>query len=270
MNRTTLGKQDTKVVARGRPGTRISAAALGPDHAVVAMLDVRHTTEGEMTQAFVTLDDGETVRLSDEGAGATSVRLVARGDRAAAIYIDARTSMIPLHARMVGLKQDALSLESDVVLFVGGPPERSADFAVTVTGRALFALLPVGRDASAFGMAAVPVVPPFHTDVTPTWSMYPNGLDPAPIAGDLEVATLHDAGGSGGWVARVRPEAESPGSARVLELGRIDEAGVFEARSILARNRSITDIALASDTYASVWILYGDATTTWLERRVCM
>lgn len=84
--RTTLGTVDTKQIATGRPSTRIAAAALGPHHAVVATLDIRRTTEGDRLQAFVTLDDGETTRLSDEGAGAPVLHLLSRGGHAVALY----------------------------------------------------------------------------------------------------------------------------------------------------------------------------------------
>ena len=259
--RTTLGGHDTKPIAKSRPSTRIAAAALGPDHSVLATLDVRRTTEGDRLQAFVTLDDGETTRLSEEGAGATVMRLVPRGAGAVALYLDARTSMSPLHARPLSLRGAELALGDDAVVHIAGPPERAVDFAVASSGGALFALLPIGRDSLDFGMAAVPVADPPKLDVQPIWSMYPNGLDPAAIAGTI--------GSDDAWVARVRPAERAAGAARVLELGRLDAAGVFRSLGIIASGKAITEVAIARDGFGSVWILYGDANATWLERRVC-
>jgi hypothetical protein len=248
---------------KSRPGTRIAAASLGPEHAVVATIDSRHTTEGERLQAFATLDDHESVRLSDDGAGATVLRLVPRGPAGAvALYLDSRTSMVPVHARPISLQGSDLSLGTDAVVHVAGPPERAVDFAVSGAHGSLFVLLPIGSGSADFGVAAIPITDPPKQDVAPIWSMYPNGLDPAPIGATVEAQD--DA-----WVARVRPTEHAAGSPRILELGRLDRAGTFQSLGAMASGASITDIALARDEFGAVWILYGDAKATWLERRVC-
>lgn len=264
IERTTLGKSDTKAIAKSRSGTRIAASTLGGDHAVVAFLDARRTTEGEMLQAFAVLDEGDPVRLSEEGAGATLVRMVPRGERAVAVYLDARMAMVPVHARTLSFGASGLALGDDAVVFVGGPPERGIDFALGGGARYLFALVPMARETSDFGMAAVPVSDPPKDDVPAVWSMYPNGLDPAPVA-----ATTKPGEPGPAWVARVRPEAREPGSPRVLELGRIDATGAFSSLGVVARNVAITDLAMATDPFGAVWLLYGTTSVTWLERRVC-
>lgn len=282
--RTTLGGTDTKQIVKSRASTRIAAAPLGPDHAVVATLDVRRTTEGDMLQAFVTLDDGETVRLSDDGAGATVVRLVGRGAGAVAMYLDARTAMVPVHARPLSMRGPALALGDDAVVFVGGPPERGVDLTPAMsTGSSLFALLPIARETTDFGMAAIAIGDPPKDDVQPAWSFYPNGIDPAPIAATVApVASAANAaertgspdGGAAAaagaaWVARVRPAEREPGSPRVLELGRLSASGAFRSLGVVATGKAITDMAIATDAHNAVWLLYGDSNATWLERRVC-
>jgi hypothetical protein len=264
VNRTTLGAADTRAVARSQPSTRIAAAALGPDHALVATLDARRTTEGVMMQAFVTLDEGETQRLAEDGAGATAVRLVSRGDGAVALYLDARTAMVPVHARPVALRGHELALGGDAVVFVGGPPERGIELTPVVAEGALFALVPMSRELTEFGLAALRVADPPGDDVAPVWSLYPNGLDPAPVAAATAVRPEQAA-----WVARVRPAGSSAGAPRVLELGRVDAAGRFLAVSAWAPAGRITDLAILADAYGAVWLLYGDSAATWLERRVC-
>lgn len=268
--RTTLGTTDTKVVAKNQPGTRISAAPLGADHAVVATLDARRTTEGVMMQAFVTLDDGETVRLSEDGAGATVVRLVPRGESAVALYIDARMAMVPIHARPMSLKKTELALADDAVVHVGGPPERGIDFTAAAAGKSFFALVPMARETTDFGMAVIPIAEHPKEDVQPIWSPYPNGLDPAPIAATVPSSgEAGDAGRAVGWVARVRPAERAVGAPRILELGRLDAAGAFTSLGAISTGKRITDLAIATDAYGAVWIVYGDPSATWLERRVC-
>lgn len=259
--RTTLGVNDTKQIAKSQPSTRITASALGPDHAVLATLDARRTTEGVLMQAFVTLDDGETVRLSEDGAGATVVRLVPRGDRAVALYIDARMAMVPVHARPLSLRGKDLVLADDAVVFVGGPPERGIELTAAGASASVFALLPMARETTDFGLATIPIAEQPKEDVQPSWSLYPNGLDPAPVA-----ATV---GGTISWVARVRPSERMVGSPRIVELGRLDAAGGFTSLGAISMGKHVTDMAITSDSYGSVWILYGDTNATWLERRVC-
>jgi hypothetical protein len=266
--RSTLGPdgrgdgEGKVVVAKSRSGARIAAASLGQDHSVVAFLDMRRTTEGDMLQAFIALDERDPVRLSDDGAGATTLRFLQRGDRPVAVYLDTRTAMVPIHARPVWLDGGNLALGNDAVIFVGGPPERGIDLTVAPVGPKGFALVPMPRETMDFGMAALPIDDPPREDVAAVWSRYPNGLDPAPIA----ATAAHD--GKSAFVARVRPRDQEPGSPRILELGRLDATGAFRSLGEIADGKAVTDIAIIDDG-AGVWILYGNPTSTWLERRVC-
>ena len=149
-------------------------------------------------------------------------------------------------------------LGDDVVAFVGGAPERGVDLTIAGVGSKLFVLLPLPRETTEFGMASIAIQDPPKDDVGASWSLYPNGLDPAPIAASLD----------GGWVARMRPREKAPGSKKVLELGRIDDKGAFTSLGLIA-DKTITDIAVATDAKKGVWIMYGDASATFLERRAC-
>ena len=259
--RTTLGATDTKQVATSRSGTRIAAAPVGRDHSVVAFLQSHRTTEGDMLQAFIVLDDGETTRLSDDGAGATTLRLIPRGETAVAVYLDTRTAMVPVHARTVGAKGSDLVLGADAVVFVGGAPERGVDFAVTSAAGEMFAIVPLPRDTLDFGMAAIPIADPPKMDVAAVWSLYPNGLDPAPIGA---ASAADDA-----WIARLVPQERAPGAPRVVELGRLSKTGAFRSLGIIARGKPVTDISIERDPAGGLYVAYGDTTATWLERRVC-
>ncbi|MBX3205864.1 MAG: hypothetical protein KF764_12395 [Labilithrix sp.] len=257
------GASSSRTIAKSRSGTRIAAASLGADHSVVAFLDVRRTTEGEMLQAFVALDEREPVRLSEDGAGATTLRFLPRGETPVAVYLDTRTAMVPVHARVLSLREGDLSLGSDAVLFVGGAPERGIDFAAAPVGDKGLAFVPIPRETIDFGVATLVIDDPPKDDVGAVWSHYPNGLDPAPIA----AAPSRD--GKHAWVARVRPREKAPGSPRILELGRADAAGTFSSLGEIASGQRVTDVAVVEDGAGAVWVLYGDTTITWLERRAC-
>jgi hypothetical protein len=264
--RSILGSADaeaSKSIAKSRSGTRIAAAEIGQDHSVVAFLDTRHTTEGDMLQAFVALDEHEPVRLSEDGAGATTLRFLPGGERPVAVYLDTRTSMVPVHARPLSMQNGELVLGTDAVLFVGGAPERGIDFTASSAGTKGFAFVPMPRDTLEFGMATIPIEDPPKDDVAAVWSLYPNGVDPAPIAAspsrDKTTALL----------VRVRPREQAPGSPRILELGRVDSGGVFTSYGEMGLGNGITDLAIIEDAAGAVWILYGSTRVTWLERRVC-
>lgn len=260
ITRTAGGR--TKEVGKGRSATRITASPLGGDHAVVAWLDERTTTEGKMLQAFAALDEETPVRLSEDGAGATFVDLAPHKDGAVAFYLDARTSMVPIHVRSVRAGAGKLDLGKDVVVAVGGPPERAIAGALAVTtSGALFGLVPMAEDTLSFGMGVVAVPDPPREDTPIAWSRYPNGLDPAPV-----VATR---GASPTRVLRVRPSAREPGAPRALELGRLDDKGAFTSDQVVEVGKPFLDLGLFVDAKGGVWILYGDATVAFLERRAC-
>jgi hypothetical protein len=188
-----------------------------------------------MNQAFVALDDGPPVRLSEDGTGAMDVALAPRGDGLLAIVLDGRTAMSVVHARPVGVKGAALVLGKDVVSFVGGSPERHArvGLATARDGRA-FALLPLAKDGLTFGMTTITVSDPPRDDEATTFDPYPNGLDPAAVRGSRG-ATLP-------YFARVRPAAADPKAPRVVEVGRLGDA-----RTLLVVARASVNGPLALD-----------------------
>ena len=171
--------------------------------------------------------------------------------------------MVPVHARPVRLKDNALALATDVVLTVGGVPERGVDVTVSAVGDRAFAFIPMPKDSADFGMDMIPIQEPLKEDAQTYWSLYPNGLDPAPMA----VVPSRD--GKTAWVVRTRPREKSVGSPRILELGKVDAKADFASLGELAPAKNVTDIEILEDSSGSLWILYGDSSVTWLERRVC-
>jgi hypothetical protein len=253
------------VLAKGRPGTRLAAATVAGSHALVAYLAERKTPEMLLSEAFASVDGAPPVRISEEGSGATVVALAPRGVGVVAMLLDGRAAMTPVHARVIGLSSGTLDLGPDAVVFVGGGAERQtagilAAGQAAPSGSPFFALIPVAGEAG-FGMATVHLGDPPAVDEKAVWSMYPNGLDPAPLAATVGASPIR--------VARVRPVEARADSPRGIELGKIDDAGVFTAYGMISTTGRVTSLEVAVDSAKTLWIYYTDAAGSWLERRVC-
>jgi hypothetical protein len=261
VHRTTWEGAGDTLVASSRSGSRISAATLAGNHTALGYLASRQISEGWVSEAWLAVDDDAPVRLSDEGSGATSLALAPRKATVLALMVDARAALTALHVRPVTFDGHA-RLGEDVVVFVGGPGDRrsAATMALPSSGSA-WALLPIARDIGTFGMAVVQVEEPARVDEPVLWSMYPNGLDPAPVASVVDGAKT--------WVARARPQSPEPGAVRVLELGTVDPGGAFAPHDLLATASKLTDVALAADRHGALWVAWVDVAGSWLERVVC-
>jgi hypothetical protein len=261
VHRARVTGEDDRVVASSRPGSRVAAAAFAGAHAALAYLASRQTSEGWVSEAWLAIDDDLPVRLSEDGSGATAVDLASRGASLLALTIDARTALTAMHARSVAFEHPA-RLGEDAVLFVGGPgdPRTAATLAVSTAGPA-WALLPIAKDIVDFGLATVRIDDPPRVDEPVVWSMYPNGLDPAPIA---------SASGAGRtWVVRVRPGAAAPGAPQILEDGDLGADGAFAPRAVLPTADAPGDVSLALDSHAALWVAWMDSSGSWLERLAC-
>jgi hypothetical protein len=227
-----------------------------------AYLASKKTSEGWVSEAWAAVDEQPPVRISEAGSGATAVDLAPRGTSVVAMMLDARAALTAMHARVLTFA-DKLVVGTDAVVFVGGPPERrtASTIATPKESGTAFALLPIAKDVSIFGMAAVRVDDPPQVDSPVAWSTYPNGLDPAPIAATQGHSPMR--------VARVRPLAADASSPKVLELGKLDDRGGFEAQGIIATHGAPSDVAVEVDAHGALWIAYTDSDGTWLERRQC-
>jgi hypothetical protein len=261
VHRTAREGGGDRVVASSRTGSRIAGATLGGSHAALGYLASRQTSEGWVSEAWLAVDDEPPVRISEDGSGATSLVLASRKAAVVALAVDARAALTALHVRPVTFEAKAL-LGEDVVVFVGGPGDHrtAGALALPASGPA-WALLPIAKDIGSFGMALVRLDEPPHVDEPVVWSMYPNGLDPAPVAAASD--------GSKTWVARVRPQGAELGSTRVLEMGVVTPEGGFAARDVLASASKMTDVALAADPHGALWVTWVDGAGSWLERVMC-
>ncbi|MDP9034394.1 MAG: hypothetical protein M3O50_06275 [Myxococcota bacterium] len=262
VHRSTRGRDVGRVVASSRSGSRVSAALLGDSHTALAYLASRKTTEGWVSEAWLAIDDEAPSRISDDGSGATAVILASRGANVIALSIDARMALTAMHARVVTYDK-RLNVGDDTVVFVGGPGDRgtAAALAAPRDGPA-WSLLPIAKDVGSFGLALVRLDTPPRVDEPVTWSMYPNGLDPAPVAVAYGNRRL--------LATRVRPETANPVSRRVLELGEVDgSSGVFSPVQIIPTTGNPTDATLVVDAHDAIWLAWSDAAGGWLEELRC-
>jgi hypothetical protein len=261
---------DAKEIGRAHPGSRIAGATLA-GHAVVAWLSDRKTTDGMMSEAWAVADEGEAIKVSDEGSGATEIDLVPRGDAIVAAYIDGRNAMTPVHARTLRVVDGALKPGKDAVVFVGGPPEpETAGVLASAKDRAFF-LLPIGKNVSTFGMAAIAIDDPPKEEAPVVWSIYPpvrigdasvaaGGLDPAPIAVSNGRSPVR--------IVRAVPTTDI--HVRDIELGRFDEGGAFTSLGILPGERGIiAHLAIDVDSFGGVWVHTWDGSEGTVERWAC-
>ena len=247
-----------KIIAESRPGSRIAAAEVG-GHAIVGYNKDRKTTEGTTQTAEIWSDDGTTQHLSDDGNGATALDLAARDGEALALTIDAHMGMTPIHARTLKWI-GKLVLGPDTVLMVGGNAEAHTWGTLATkhdTGPS-FALVPIAKDISAFGVVSLRIDGTPKMDAAQDWSLYDNGLDPAPIAATHDSPRM--------FVVRLRPTGKEPRAPRVLELGSLDASGRFGSLGIV--HGSIASVAIAGDA-SGVWLAYTDDGQTTVEHRVC-
>jgi hypothetical protein len=260
IRRVPLAGGEEKAIAFGRRGSSLAAASLPGDALALTFLGDRKTSEGVVTQAFAAIDDSPAVLLSEEGSGATFVALAPWKDGALAMYIDARTALTPVHARVLRRGGDGrLELGQDAVIFVGGGVEARMSGAIaTAPSGPAFVLVPTSHGVSGFGMASIRVDDPPKDDAPVVWSMYPNGLSPAPVAATRGVAPIR--------VARARPASREPGSRAVLEVGRLGDDGTFSPLCAAAESGSFSHLAIEADRDGSLWLAYTSSDGTWVSQ----
>lgn len=250
------------IVASSRSGSHVAAALAGGTHPTLSYLSSRKTSEGWVSEAWIEVDDEAPVRLSEDGSGATGITLVPRGQSLLAMSIDSRAALTAMHARPVTLEGGHVRLGEDAVVFVGGPGDRrTAGTAVVPASGPAWALLPIAKDIGSFGLAIVRIEDPPRVDEPVSWSMYPNGLDPAPVVAAASGATS--------WVARVLPADPSPASARVLEVGVVEPSGDFALVSTVPTTGRPGHLALVVDGQGAPWLAWVDSAGSWVERLQC-
>jgi hypothetical protein len=191
-----------------RNGTRVAAVVV--KHGVAVAYVGRPDADGT-SRVKLWLGPGRSFVLTPEGAGASSVALASLDARLVAISIDGRSAMTPLHARSVVVRDSgAPELGPDVVVWVAGPAHSFTEVSAATDGTSAWALLPIERDATHFGLATVPLGREPSMDAPVSFLDYRNGIDLAPVAAARLCGKA--------YVAMARPAAAAPRSPQELVL----------------------------------------------------
>ncbi len=261
VHRIKEGETSGPEIARGDPGARVVAHVMpGTNDVIVGTLLTRQTSEGRLSEAFLSINGEGQTRISEDSNGATDLVLVPRGKKLVAITMDARRAMSPVHAREAWISSGKIVLGNDAVIYVGG----GADQLIYIAGASdahgqTHAFVPAERDGK-FGLATIDVSSPPDIDETFTFAPYPNGVNMAPIAAA--------SGGKVAYVARVIPVTKEVDAVQALELGTV-ERGAFKSLGSISSNGSVSYVTMTLDPEGAIWLYYTDTAGSWLERRAC-
>ena len=246
-------RHDTKGsanVIEDAASARISAVKTS-NAEIVAYLRAAQTSSGIIREAWARGPDGQMVKISDDGAGATAVDVIATGDRIFFITAEARGSLATIAVRPASVKEGRLALAPANVIFAGGGGDDLLEpRGVLSSSNRLVVATVLPRDLHAFGGASLLLDPEHLTHVEPVWSLYPRGLDDAPFA-----VTLHQ---GAVWMVRARPSSAEPHSSLLLELGQVDDAGHFVTVGERMAPENPTRLAVTSERDALVVYIDSD------------
>ena len=220
-----------------RDGTRASPVA-GTDGRPDTIAYVARPTAANGDPVGMLWVEGQSpVRLSPEGAAASSVALAPFDKQLLAVFVEGRTGMSPVHARRVHFEQGKPVLDEDVVVWIGGGAQSLTEIAGGTSDQSeAWAFVPLERDATRFGLAEIRVGDRPKMGAPVTWRGYPNGMDPAPIA------TASACGRT--LVAYARPADAKPGAPQELHLAPLGAEGLGSAE-IIARSKSFSSVSIA-------------------------
>lgn len=139
--------------------------------------------EGAPLAAVLWVEGAPSEGLTAEGNGAHSVSLVRTDDGVVALSVQARMAITPVHARRIALASGRPLLGEDLVVWVGGGITPLTEMTVLPgAGRDLWGFVPHERTMREFGLARLDITTAPTMDTKVTWLVYPNGIDPAPVA----------------------------------------------------------------------------------------
>lgn len=242
---------------QARLGTRTSVVTVAGRDVVTFIAEIK-----DKPYAYVWASKGkgsqpETLRLTPEGATATSVALVEGKPHPRAIVLAGRLGMSPVHVRRIRTTSKRLMLEADEVVWVGpGSHVLTEIHALRTRDDHAVAFLPTAKDFNDFGLAQLDIgTDPGEID-SPSWHIYPNGLDPAPVA------TGRFCGKN--YVVFAKPTEARPRSPQELHLVEIKSGPPGEGE-VIARSRAFADLSLASITTGALATWTADHRTWAME-----
>ena len=195
---------------------------------------------------------GAVAQISPEGSTASSVTIVP-GARPRVVVLAGRSGMSPLHVRRIRSTEKRIELEPDEVVWIGpGSHSLTEIFALDRPKGELVAFLPTAKDFADFGLAELHIPSKRGQIEEPQWKIYPNGLDPAPVA------TAHLCGSD--YLLYGRPTEQQPRSPQELHLAKI-KGGTPGDGEIVARSRAFNNVSLASTESGAIAVWTADRRT---------
>jgi hypothetical protein len=179
----------------------------------------------------------EMLRLTPEGAAATSITLVPTQPHPHAVLLEGRTGMSPVHMQRLLVTARRVTPEDDEVVWVGPGSHPLTEIVSLPTGTKVQSFVATARDATHFGLAQLSLDPDSTAPIEPTWRPYPNGLDPAPVA-------THRFCGRDFAVYAI-PQHEKPRAPQDLVLAPLD-GGLLGKEEVLSHSRAYNDISVAA------------------------
>jgi len=204
---------------------------------------------------------GQAVQtLSPEGTTANTVALAYRGTDWLALSLEGRTGMSPLHARPVSLGGNSPKLGPDFIAWIAGSAQPMTMLHAISDGTNTWALLPIERDISRFGLVRVRVSERQNPSQEIFWRNYPNGMDPAPVA----TGRICDKP----VVLYARPSAATPHAPQELQLATLVDSGLA-ATTLIGSSRAFWDVSLANLESGALVVYVADH-RTWARRIRCL
>jgi len=230
------GRGELEVLAKdARSGTRVAAAPRSGATPLVAY--VTAPDADGTPHARLWTEGGPSVALTPDGAGTSSVALVAQRDGWMALTLDGRSGMTPLHARRVTREGAKLVLGPDLVAWVGSSAQSTTEIAALGRGDEVWAFVAIEIDVLHFGLAQIRIGRVPRLDVPAKFLNFANGINTSPVAG----ASLC------GRAALVyaRPSHGAPGAPQELVLAELGPDGLGGGQ-VVARSKAFADASFAA------------------------
>lgn len=260
--RKTLNQGALETIADdARPFTRVAVPDIPlPELPAVVAYIARHASDKETLIAKLWVEGQGTFVLTPDGSSGNSVALTRAGDGYIAMSLESRTGMSPLHARRVTFEGGQVKLGNDVIPWVAGTAQPLSEVRAVADPWSVWALLPMERDATRFGLARVELGFTPHMGANVFWREYPNGVEPAVVtSGYLCHRPV---------VLYARPANAEPHSPQELHLSSIGSDGLGPS-TVIASSRAFADASFASLDWGGLVVYVADR-RTWAKRLRCV
>jgi hypothetical protein len=232
---------------------------LGGAPAVAAYV-ARQPTDSTKLGTRLWVEGQGSLELTSDGSTGNSVALARANDGYLAVSLESRTGMSPLHVRRVAFDGGKVTLGADVVPWVAGTAQPLTEVFAIGDPTSVWALIPVERDATHFGLARVALGLSPRMGAEVHWREYPNGIDPAVVtSGYLCDRPV---------VLYARPATAEPHATQELHLASVGSEGLSSS-TVVATSRAFADTSVAALDDGALVVYVADR-RTWARRLRCL